>query len=124
MIKIKGDKIRIGILFSNRSDAEGKYSSYKRDSIKRYFIATLEVHDDFLNLALTNSNEDLIEYHNLIYSVKEVMQLRMQMRPNAEILFAHIYKCSIRGLIAVSAKWRSQFIKINYHHVVIVKKMS
>jgi hypothetical protein len=122
VIKIVGDRIKLGVLFPDRAEAAKKYSFYHKQSVERYFTAIIEVHNEFVNLTLKNT-EQKIDYLNLKYNQQEVMRLRMLMRPNAEIFFAHIYKGSSRGLIAIPAKWRSDFIKINYHHFVIFKKM-
>lgn len=122
VIKIVGDRIKIGILFQNREEAAKQYYSFKKQSIKRYFTAIIEIHDEYVNLTLKNT-EEKIDYLNLNYHPEELMRLRMHMRPNAEILFAHIYKTFSRGLIAIPARWPRDFIKINYHHFVIFKKL-
>lgn len=122
VIKIVGGRVKIGVLFPDRAIAEAGYRAFEENSIKRYFSAIIEIHGEFLNLTLTDGNIK-VEYQNLKYDGKELMGLRRLMQPNEEILFAHIYNCTVRGLIAIPAKWKNDFIKVNYYHIVIVKKL-
>lgn len=122
VIKIVGERIKVGVLFPERLIAEKAYDAFEKESIKKYYTAVIEIHGDFVNLTLS-SNRAKIEYQNLKYKHEELMKLRILMRPNAEILFAHIFKNPSRGLIAIPANCR-EFIKINYHHIVIVKKLA